>query len=82
MVVILTDEEAKARAARLRRDHDQLEMLLDRAEKYINQVSLSLTTEKSTFTVNFLYFQDEPNKINGKPNDGSSNRDVNKTLVR
>ena len=40
-MVILTDEEAKARAARLRRDHDQLEMLLDRAEKYINQVNLS-----------------------------------------
>ena len=41
MVVILTDEEARERAARLRRDHDQLEMLLDRAEKYINQVNLS-----------------------------------------
>jgi hypothetical protein len=41
MVVILTDEEARARAARLRRDHDQLEMLLDRAEKYINQVFFS-----------------------------------------
>ena len=40
-MVILTDEEARARAARLRRDHDQLEMLLDRAEKYINQVNLS-----------------------------------------
>lgn len=39
--MILTDEEARARAARLRRDHDQLEMLLDRAEKYINQVFFS-----------------------------------------
>lgn len=51
MVVILTDEEARARAARLRRDHDQLEMLLDRAEKYINQVFLSryLASTKSVF---------------------------------
>ncbi|CAG5084735.1 Oidioi.mRNA.OKI2018_I69.PAR.g10723.t1.cds [Oikopleura dioica] len=45
MTVILTDEEARIRAERLRRDHDQLEKLLDRAEKYIRQLDQTKSTE-------------------------------------